>query len=288
MTDRPQPSRYVENKSMTKTKISRYAILFPIFASFLIFARTGTTIAEESKTLRVLSYNIHVAVGMDKKLDIERIARVIMAQKPDLVALQEVDRRTDRVKKMDQIEELIRLTGMNVVFGRTIDHMNGNYGIALMSRFPIKEYKMTPLPKQENEEDRGVLWATIELDEETTIRFICTHLCHIHENRRVRQAKKINALFTEDDIPTLLGGDLNAVPESETLKVLFERWKDSTDRAPTFPSDRPRVKIDYILYRPQERFKVVETKVVEDKTASDHFPVLTVFEMPFPSNQGRP
>ena len=53
-------------------------------------------------TLRVLSYNIHHAEGIDGKLDVARIARVINDCQPDLVALQEVDKLVERTESIDQ------------------------------------------------------------------------------------------------------------------------------------------------------------------------------------------
>src|ERR1043166_6137788 len=61
--------------------------------------------------LRVMTYNIHVGVGMDKKLDLQRIANVIKAQRPDLVGLQEVDRGVERTKRIDEIAEIAKMTG---------------------------------------------------------------------------------------------------------------------------------------------------------------------------------
>lgn len=242
----------------------------------LLFVPSGSSPADEVKTLRVLTYNIHIGIGKDNKLDLERTARVISEQKPDMVALQEVDKKTHRTRKVDQAEELARLTKMNVVFGKTIDHQGGEYGIAILSRFPIKEHQMTQLPEQEDLEERGVLSTTIEIGEKTSLRFLCTHFCHKSEKRRVLQAKKINELFAGDDIPSILCGDMNAEPHSPSLDILYQSWEDATDATSTFPGDR---KIDYILYRPKKSFKVVETKVIDDKITSDHSPVLSILEL---------
>ena len=85
--------------------------------------------------LRVLTYNIHHGEGMDGKLDLPRIARVIRATEPDLVALQEIDQRTERTGQVDQSETLGTLTGMQVVFGGNIRFQGGDYGNAVMKEF---------------------------------------------------------------------------------------------------------------------------------------------------------
>ena len=228
--------------------------------------------------LRVLSYNIHIGIGNDEELDLERTARVIMAQTPDIVALQEVDNKADRTKNIDQAAELARLTGMHAVFGKTISIAGGDYGIAVLSKYPIAEHKITQLPRRENHEDRGALQVKLDLDNGKTLLFVCTHFCHLSEERRVKQAEKINELFADLDGPVVVAGDFNATPESETIKTLQAKWADATDEKPTFSSDKPHVKIDYIFYRSAETFRVKETKVIEEPVASDHSPVLSVLE----------
>ena len=219
---------------------------------------------------------------MDKKLDLERTAKLIKEQTPDLVALQEVDRNADRTEKQDQPALLEKLTGMKAIYGKTIDNSNGDYGIALLSRFPVKESKMTLYPEKDDSrkyEARGLLEADIELENKQIIRLACTHLCHISEERRTQQATKINEFLTPNAGLTILCGDFNAEPQSKTIQTILEQWTDATDRTPTFSSTDPKIKIDYIFYKPQNRLKVKEMNVLEDTITSDHRPVLVVFEI---------
>ncbi|MCA9157935.1 MAG: hypothetical protein KDA72_06385, partial [Planctomycetales bacterium] len=78
--------------------------------------------------LRVLSYNIHHGRGIDDQVDLERLAKVVNDCHPDLVALQEVDNRTQRTDGVDQTAELARLTGLHAQFARQIDFEGGQYG----------------------------------------------------------------------------------------------------------------------------------------------------------------
>lgn len=89
------------------------------------------------QTLRVMTYNIHVGIGMDKKLDLARIAGVINAQHPDLVGLQEADRGVLRTQRIDEIAELAKLTRMDYDFAFNLRYQGGQYGVAILSRFPI-------------------------------------------------------------------------------------------------------------------------------------------------------
>src|SRR5712691_8356425 len=81
--------------------------------------------------LRVMTYNIHVGVGMDKKLDLQRIADVINDQHPDLVGLQEVDRGVERTQRIDEIAEIAKMTEMDYAFAFNLRYQGGQYGVAI-------------------------------------------------------------------------------------------------------------------------------------------------------------
>ena len=93
-------------------------------------------------SLRTTSITAKVWIG---KFDLPRIAKVLMAEKPDIVALQEVDQKTRRASGVDQPAELARLTGMKVVFGRNIDFEGGGYGTAVLTRLPVRSSESVKL-----------------------------------------------------------------------------------------------------------------------------------------------
>ena len=99
--------------------------------------------------ITVLCYNIHHANPPSRPnlIDIHAIATVIKQQQPDVVALQEVDVYTTRSgKTLHQADELARLTGMKAYFAKAIDYAGGAYGVAILSKFPMENWKNTPLP----------------------------------------------------------------------------------------------------------------------------------------------
>jgi len=259
-----------------------------LFSALLFSSLCGLSKAQSDKPagavkLNILTYNIHVGIGMDEKVDLERIAKTIREQNPDLVALQEVDRFADRTQQIDEIAELARLTGMEYAYGKTLNHgLKGEYGIAILSRFPVLEQSYSQLPQLGNREARGVLSVTI-IQNNRIIRFACTHFCHESKERRIKQAQKINELFTgftgDSDSPVIIGGDFNATPVDSCISVLKERWTDATDLMPTFGNPLPSSKLDYIFYYPNNVFRVMETKVIPDSISSDHRPVLSTLEV---------
>ncbi len=239
--------------------------------------------ADGQLRLRVLSYNIHHGEGVDRKLDLPRIANVINSVKPDLVALQEVDQGTERTNKVNQPEELARQTNLSVVFGRNIRHQGGDYGNAVLSRLPIKQHKNHQLPRFDDGEQRGVLEVKVEMpDGNGPLLFLATHLDHRTADReRLASAKAINELVADSKSqPTVLAGDLNDVPDSKTLQEFDACWTRVSEYVlPTIPVDQPTKQIDFILFRPAERWKVIEVQVLDEAVASDHRAIFAVLEL---------
>ena len=116
-----------------------------------------------------------------------------------------------------------------------------------------------------------------------TISFIGTHLDHLqNETNRIMQVRQINKVFSSNTYPTILAGDLNAEPESETINILEEIWTASYNKdnlQPTYPSNNPLKKIDYVMFYPKNRWRVLKTEVIQDPVASDHCAYLVTLEL---------
>ena len=107
--------------NVSNTMRRTFATLIVFALSINLWNQSVSFAADDSQTLRIMTYNIHHCEGVDGKLDVERIAGVIRKQECDLVALQEVDRNTTRSQRVDQLAELGRLTGLQPYFGKAID-----------------------------------------------------------------------------------------------------------------------------------------------------------------------
>jgi endonuclease/exonuclease/phosphatase family metal-dependent hydrolase len=119
--------------------------------------------------------------------------------------------------------------------------------------------------------------------EGTTIAFFGTHLDAQNNARRTKQAEEITRITAETkDTLMFLAGDLNARPDSTPLTLLTKTFTDPSagKNLLTIPAEKPKYQIDYVLYRPKDRLKPVDIKVLEEPVASDHRPVLAVFELP--------
>lgn len=249
----------------------------------LSLAVTNTRADEPAKPrLRVLTYNIHHGEGTDQKLDLPRIAKIITDSKADLVALQEVDNKTRRTNNVDQTAEFAKLTGLQGVFGKAMNYGGGEYGEAILSRFPIVEHKTHALPFTQGREPRAALEITVHPPNLPAITFVGTHLDHFKDDTdRLAQTKELNRLLVTKDAPvTLLAGDLNARPDSAPMQTILQYWNDTAANhpQPTIPSDEPRAKIDWVLTLKSQGWRVISTQVLEEKVASDHRPVLVELE----------
>jgi endonuclease/exonuclease/phosphatase family metal-dependent hydrolase len=247
---------------------------------FAIFAiLSSPTVIGESSQLRVLTYNIHHGEGMDGKIDLNRIAQLIKQLNPDLVALQEVDRNTKRCGGVDQTEELARLTGLYGAFGKAIDYSGGDYGQAILSRFPIENSQIHWLPGEPDRERRIAFEATIT-HYDKKLKFATTHLHHNNATFREQQSEVINQIYRESKIPVILAGDLNALPESKPLQILQNQWSiaNTDTKGLSFPADKPVRLIDFILFEPQSLFQVTRQEVINEPVASDHRPVFVILE----------
>jgi endonuclease/exonuclease/phosphatase family metal-dependent hydrolase len=234
-------------------------------------------------TVKVLSFNILHGATTLGNYDLDAIARVILAADPDLVALQEVDFMTNRVRKLDLTTELGLRVKMAPLFGRAMHYDGGEYGDGILSKYSFISTRNVPLPYTTGNEPRTALEAVVVLPSGDTMAFVGTHLDHLkNEKDRVAQVRKINQVFAANPFPTILAGDLNAEPGSNPINILEEIWSSSYDKAdpePTFPSDVPRIKIDYVMHFPKDRWKTLDTKVIRDSVASDHCAYLVILEL---------
>jgi endonuclease/exonuclease/phosphatase family metal-dependent hydrolase len=236
--------------------------------------------------LRVLTYNIRHGEGADGRVDLERTARVIRDAHADVVALQEVDRGTSRVKGLDEAQELARLTGMRMAFACAIPFGGGQYGNAVLTRLEITRPPQTiPLP---GEEKRALLCVDLktptgENSPAAEFRFLATHL-DLNAERRVESVDEIEKLFADSsDVPALLAGDLNAEFPETAFQNLLRHWgnteKTGASAEPSCPADHPENRIDHVLFRPASRWRVIECQVLPEPEVSDHRPVLAVVEL---------
>ncbi len=238
---------------------------------------------DSTKIIRVLTFNILHGANTDGVFNLDVIAKVINDANPDFVALQEVDNRTNRAKKYDLVTELGWRTKLSPLFGKAMDYDGGEYGEGILSKTTFLGTRNVPLPFYDDHEPRAALEITTIIKSNDTISFIGTHLDHLNDNRdRVAQVNKINEVFSKNKYPTILAGDLNAEPNSLPINILEAIWTASYDKDNieyTYSSENPTKKIDYVMFYPKNRWRVLETNVIQDTIASDHCAYLVTLEL---------
>ena len=237
--------------------------------------------------LRALVYNIHAGKDAAGEENLERVAALIRDAGADLVLLQEVDRGTRRSGGVDQLAEFERRTGFHGAFGRTLDYQGGEYGIGVLSRWPILSATLIPLPvapAQERAggsyEPRGALRVTVDAPG-GVVGIVNTHLDPSRDDgyrrQEVEAVRRIAADLRTRHPRTVVGGDFNAEPGAATIDaMLADGWLDAwpvcgEGNGLTYPADAPIKRIDYVFLAPGLR--CADAGVLET-TTSDHRPVL--------------
>jgi endonuclease/exonuclease/phosphatase family metal-dependent hydrolase len=234
-------------------------------------------------TVRVLTYNIHHGEGMDGRFDLARLADVVKDARADLVALQEVDEGTQRASGVNELDELARLTDMHAAFGKAMDFSGGAYGVAVLSRWPLRGTHNNPLPSFDDREPRTALTVDVNVGVGgPLLEFTSTHLDQTRDSEnRLLQAKFLNdRLVSDDGRATILAGDMNARQGTDVMDVFDEQWTDPpvVDPAPPQANGRPRLSVDHVLLRPALGWRVIESRLLDEAVASDHRPLLVVLE----------
>ena len=233
-----------------------------------------------------MTYNIHHGAGIDGKVDINRIAKVIARENADIVALQEVDRGVERSHRIDTMVRLSELTGMAHAFGKNIEYQGGAYGNGVLTRFPILQEKNLHYRMIRPREQRGLLQLVLEVFGQEVV-LMNTHIDpHPDEAERLIHADKIRATALQySPRPVIVCGDFNALPGSKTIALMKEHFVDvwqlvGLGDGKTIPVSNPKHQIDYIFISKaaQEVLKPVSSHVVYSE-ASDHLPVITEFQM---------
>ncbi len=235
---------------------------------------------QRENTLRVMSYNIRHAVGMEGRMDVVRLADIIRRHRPDVVAIQEIDSVTQRSEGHYNLGELAAEALYYPTFAPAIPFGGGKYGVGLLSREKPIDVRHIPLPG--SEEKRVMLVAEFQ-----RYAIACTHLS-LTEADRMASRDIIRTEAARYGKPFLLAGDWNDTPESPFLKEIGKDFMlVNNPKHPTYPADKPDRCIDYIaLYKPTaNELAVKSASVPNESTASDHRPIVATLQFKIPTNE---
>ena len=245
--------------------------------------------------IRILSYNMHRAIGVDRRFKPERIAKVLKHHQADIVLLQEVDVGVPRSRNLDLAKEMAEAADYPYhAVGLNVKLSQGKYGNATLSKFPIiksRNINLTVGPRKA----RGCLHSTIQVnnsgDFHSQVEVFNLHL-GLSSQERVRQVGLLihSEEFTSmtAETPCFVGGDFNdwrtllAPIFTDILNFHCATNHSSGYHDPylTFPSFSPTGGLDKIFYRgPLELLKRRRCWMGITRLASDHLPVIAEFEL---------
>lgn len=240
---------------------------------------------------RILTYNVHRCVGVDRRLDVRRVAEVIARLQPDIVALQELDVRRARTGGVDQAHEIARRLEMAVHFHPAMKVEEELYGDAILTSYPEHLIQVGPLPglpRFQALEPRGALWVCVEIAGRP-VQIINTHLGLVPREQQIQARWLAGPRWLGHPRragPTILLGDFNATATSVVYRTLAAELDPARRLSPrrsptsTFPSTLPVLRIDHVFVSPHVRvldvFAPLDTLT---RTASDHLPLVMDFEL---------
>lgn len=257
--------------------------------------RTAPAPVADPSVLRVLVWNVHAGADARGADNLERVAARIRAERADVVLLQELDRGAVRSRRVDQPATLARLTGMHVAFGKSLDFQGGDYGIAVLSRWPIAAQATVPLPVDPPQRrSAGLTTPRVALVAHLAapaavggpLIVVDSHIDAQRDDRWRRQEAALLAAIADSLVglgrgTVLVGGDMNSEPGSAaqallTGGVLRDAWVEcggapDDPAARTWPAHAPVKRIDYLYLTRASSCRAVRTLA---DSASDHRAVL--------------
>jgi endonuclease/exonuclease/phosphatase family metal-dependent hydrolase len=239
--------------------------------------------------VRILTYNVHRCVGTDRRLDVARVAEVIAAQTPDIVALQELDVGRARTGGVDQAHRLAQRLGMAFHFNAAFRVEEEQYGDAILTTLPERLVKAGPIPSHprfSRLEPRGALWIAVTIDG-AELQVINTHLGLVPREQRGQAAALAgDAWLGGAARPLILVGDMNATARAGAYRVFASRLIESrraarlSRPAPTFPSPFPVLALDHVFVSDGVVVQAVRTPLDPlSRLASDHLPLVVDFSL---------
>lgn len=261
-----------------------YTLTCLMLVCILISCSPRLSTTGKKEELKVMTYNVHHCNPPARPgvIDVDAIAAVIRKENADLVALQEIDIDTKRSGYSNQAAQIALKAGYpSFYFAKAIDFDGGQYGVAILSKYPLSATQTHKLPTDEttNGEHRVLATATVTLPDAKTLVFACTHLdAQRSDINRELQIKEITRLTNAMTGPVLIGGDFNASEGSQVIRQLDENFRRTCQSCSGSFGGKEEA-IDFIAFRPAANFTIVQHKVVQDTSASDHLPVVSLLKL---------
>lgn len=236
--------------------------------------------------IRIVTYNIHKCVGIDRKFSPERIAEVLRETEAEVIALQEVLCHHNAYKREHQAQFIAEELGMDFYLGENRKIKEGQYGNAVLTKLPVRHSNNFDISIA-GREPRGCLHTEIEINEHHSLHFFNVHFGTSFFERR----KQVHRLFNNEVLDSkkfsgkrIIVGDFNEWTRGLTTQIFNANFQTidarlHLGRARTFPGILPIFHLDHIYF--DRKFKLAQALLHRTPTsllASDHLPIVADFE----------
>ncbi|EKT57599.1 endonuclease/exonuclease/phosphatase family protein [Providencia sneebia] len=253
---------------------------------------------ENKPTIKVATYNIGKNELSSDVSDFKKLNQAIAKIDADVIVLTEVDNKTARSNKVDQLATLAKDNKMHYAFGKALDFDGGEYGVGILSKYPIEKSKVINLPSGDAEQ-RVVLVSQINKpDFDSPIIIMGTHLdwqkdptIRIGQVRHILDASTGDTDTGFDNIAAsikILAGDFNSTSEEQPIKELRYFWnpvEKSDVNHRSWPAVNPAIDIDHIFTFKGQVWDVKNLVIPKDNKdfqwsqVSDHLPIIAELEL---------
>lgn len=253
---------------------------------------------KEKLELTVASYNI--AAG--RVSSPEELGKAIKAMNADFVALAEVDRNTERSGHKDQLDIIAKEAQMYPIFGKAIDFEGGEFGPALLSKYPVIKSQNFLLPVPGDGRQHVLIVAEVQVPNfSEPVLFMAAHLDYKEDATvRMKQVQEINAVAIAsiktvfsgiESRVKILAGDFNEVNGTDVMNEIYRYWDPVLDENAdnrTWPAINPALAIDHILTYKGQKWEVKDVIIPNENpvwnninwpTVSDHVPVIAKIKL---------
>jgi len=241
----------------------------------------------ETRRFRIVTYNVHKCVGVDRRLNPTRIVKALKEIDADIVALQEVLCVHERSGEEDQAHFIARALGFNYFMGHNRELRGGIYGNLVLSRFPLLASENHDISVSGREE-RGCLRVDIDLGRESRLRVYNVHLGTSFIERQSQARKLISESILSDANmpgPRIMLGDFNEWTRGLVTRLLNDHFRTGDirlhlKRSRTYPGLLPIMHLDHIYF--DETLELENAKLHRSRTtllASDHLPIFADFRL---------
>lgn len=231
--------------------------------------------------IRILSFSINHGKDFWAESNLRQVLKIINENKPDLVALQEVDSIFTNNKVSFHLRQLAVQTGYDYLYGASGKLENGTYGVGLLSRWVFEKTQKLELPTSTGKGSRQIVCGLVSPIEGFHLRVCNARLEYTSQFDRALQAAFVNQLLSPSIQPVLLALDMGARPGEQPPSSFQPGWLDAalSSEASTLSLGNHGDRVDYLYSLKNTKVRIKSYKVIdENPSASDHLPVMALFE----------